>query len=110
LKNLKSELKVEEISIVFGVQESGGVLLQGESKDKLKLLPNTEAKIVDSSNQVVPYNTTGELLVKGFNIMKEYRNNKESTSQVIDSNGFLKTRVQAKVDKDGNYTIVEDTF
>lgn len=57
-----------------------------------KALPNVEVK-VDSK--------TGELMVKGNNVMKGYYNRPDLTSEVIEEDGWLHTGDIAKIDKDG---------
>lgn len=57
-----------------------------------RALPNVEAKIDKK---------TGELLVRGDNVMKGYYNRPELTAEVIDTDGWLHTGDIAKIDKDG---------
>lgn len=51
--------------------------------------PSLKAKIVDPvTGKIVPLNTDGELLIRGFNIMKGYWDEPELTAKVIDKNGW----------------------
>jgi len=72
------------------------------------LLPNMEARIVDSDSKIIttPY-VQGELLLKGPNIMKEYLNNPEATASIFTEDGFLRTGDVAHFDEDGHYYIVD---
>lgn len=70
-------------------------------------IPYTEAKIVDIEHGEVemPIGETGELIIKGPQVMRGYWNKPEETANVI-RNGWLYTGDIAKQDEDGFYYIV----
>jgi acyl-CoA synthetase (AMP-forming)/AMP-acid ligase II len=68
-------------------------------------LPNVECKLVDI--ETGEEGTRGELWVKGPNVMREYLNNAEATSETLDSDGFLHTGDVATVTEEGVFYIVD---
>ncbi|MGA9873274.1 MAG: AMP-binding protein, partial [Rhodococcus sp. (in: high G+C Gram-positive bacteria)] len=71
-------------------------------------IPNVECKLVDpDSGQEVGVGVSGELWIKGPNVMRGYLNNEEATAATLDSDGFLHTGDIAVVTEDGVYTIVD---
>jgi len=98
------------VLVTFGTNETGGVITT-TTYDTVpatnlvgKPLPHTEIQIVDNQDKPVPLNTTGELLVKGFNITSGFRNDSLLTSQKI-KNGYLHTGIRAKLDSNQNLII-----
>ncbi|KAM3960236.1 uncharacterized protein ACR2FA_005712 [Aphomia sociella] len=70
-------------------------------------LPNTQLKIINDKEQTLGVNEVGELLVRGPQVMKGYRNNPEATKNVISEDGWFKTGDIASIDKDGIVTITD---
>ena len=69
--------------------------------------PDTEAKIVDSlSGAEVPSGGTGELVIKGPQVMRGYWNMPEETANVL-RDGWLYTGDIARKDDDGYYFLVD---
>lgn len=62
-----------------------------------KILPGMEVRI-DSDD---PYNKTGEIQVRGENVMKGYYKNEEATSEVFTEDGWLKTGDLGTTDENG---------
>jgi fatty-acyl-CoA synthase len=56
-----------------------------------KGLEQTEIKIVDNKGRIVKVNETGELLVRGYNTMLGYWNDKQKTDETYTQDRFLKT-------------------
>lgn len=69
---------------------------------------NTLARIVDLSGNMedVPVGESGELVVKGPQVMKGYHNNPKATSETI-VDGWLRTGDIARMDEDGYFYIVD---
>ena len=98
----------------FGLTESSPVTHINPYLGKRKIgsigLPvsDTECRIVDidTGKKDVPVGESGELIIKGPQIMKGYRNMKEETKNSI-RNGWLFTGDIATMDEDGYFYIVD---
>ncbi|XP_047534122.1 4-coumarate--CoA ligase 3-like isoform X1 [Vanessa atalanta] len=64
-------------------------------------VPNTDIRIVDSDLKNLGPNETGELLVRGPQVMRGYRNNSEANANVLTNDGWFRTGDLATVDDDG---------
>jgi acyl-CoA synthetase (AMP-forming)/AMP-acid ligase II len=72
------------------------------------LAPNMEARLVDpGTGEDAGPGESGELWLRGPNIMKGYLNNPEATAATIDGEGWLHTGDVATVDAEGVYKIVD---
>jgi long-chain acyl-CoA synthetase len=71
-------------------------------------LPDTEARIVDEATglEELPAGETGELIVRGPQVMKGYFNNPEETTRAL-RGGWLYTGDIARRDRDGFFTIID---
>ena len=84
---------------VFGKRKPGSIGLP---------FPDMEAKIVDieTGEKEVPVGETGELVVKGPQVMKGYWNKPDETAHAL-RGGWLHTGDIAKMDEDGFFYIVD---
>ncbi|MFC1942079.1 class I adenylate-forming enzyme family protein [Chloroflexota bacterium] len=67
---------------------------------------NLDARVVNDKGEDVPVGTTGELILKGPNIMKGYYKNPEMTAQTI-KNGWLYSGDLVKMDEEGFISYVD---
>jgi acyl-CoA synthetase (AMP-forming)/AMP-acid ligase II len=72
------------------------------------LLPNTELRVVDPATGAdVSRGETGELLVRGPQVMQGYLNAPEATADMLDPDGWLHTGDLGSVDQDGYVYVVD---
>jgi long-chain acyl-CoA synthetase len=70
-------------------------------------ISSTEVSIRNEKGKVVAIGETGELCVKGPQVMKTYWNKPEETALVFTKDGFLKTGDIAKMDEEGFIYLVD---
>jgi acyl-CoA synthetase (AMP-forming)/AMP-acid ligase II len=71
-------------------------------------LPNTEMRVVDPATGVdVSRGETGELLVRGPQVMKGYLNAPEATAAMLDPDGWLHTGDLGTIDEAGYVYVVD---
>jgi acyl-CoA synthetase (AMP-forming)/AMP-acid ligase II len=71
-------------------------------------VPNTECRLIDpETGEDAAPGGSGELWIRGPQVMKGYLNNPEATANTVDGEGWLHTGDVAVVDEDGRYMIVD---
>ena len=72
-------------------------------------IPDTECRIVDLEDGIsdVPFGESGELLMRGPQVMQGYWNMPEETAKTLTEDGWLHTGDIAKMDEEGYFYIVD---
>ena len=70
-------------------------------------LPSTEIKLVDEDGKDVSFKESGELCVRGPQVMKGYWQQEKETKQVLSEDGWLKTGDVAVFEDDGYLKIID---
>ncbi len=70
-------------------------------------ISSTECRIIDEDGQPLPANETGELCIRGPQVMKGYWQRPEETAKVLSEDGWLRTGDMAKMDDKGYFYIVD---
>lgn len=114
MKRVMNDMHMKEITICYGLTEASPVITQTKRDDPFekrietvgKPLPYVEVKIVDpESGKELPPNTPGELIARGYNIMKGYYKMPEATEKTV-RNGWLYTKDLAVMDEEGYVKIL----
>jgi fatty-acyl-CoA synthase len=104
------EMNLREITIIYGLTEASPGITQTSRDDTIehrtqtvgKVLPEMEVMIVDpATREPLGPNQNGELVVRGYNVMRGYYNNPEATRAAVDDEGWLRTGDQAAMDSEG---------
>ncbi|MEA5002540.1 MAG: AMP-binding protein [Christensenella sp.] len=114
MKRAMSDMNMSEITITYGQTESSPAITMTTTTDPIevrvatvgKKIPGVEAKIIDpETGEDAPYNTQGEIVARGYNIMKGYYKMPEATAQAIDKDGWLHTGDLGTMDDGGYFKI-----
>ncbi len=89
-------------TVGYGMTECGPLISYSPWREFIpgssgRLLPDMEAIIMSDD----PEHKSGEICVKGVNVMKGYYKNKKATEDVLDKDGWLRTGDMGTLSKDG---------
>ena len=109
MKAAVSTLHMPEITIAYGMTETSPVSFQSSTTDPVekrvgtvgRIHPHAEGKIVDASGEIVPLGEQGEILTRGYLVMKGYWNDEERTAEAIDADGWMHTGDLGTIDEEG---------
>lgn len=114
MRRVIDEMHMSEVTIAYGMTETSPVSCQTNKHTPLEkqvstvglVQPNLEVKIVDTeTGEVVPVGETGELLTKGYSVMKGYWGSRFKTKQSI-QDGWMHTGDLATMDEEGYIKVV----
>jgi HIP---CoA ligase len=94
---MASRLGFSIIATGYGMTESSGCCTQTRPGDDARTValtsgcpvPGVEVLIVDDAGNPVPAGTHGEVLIRGFNVMRGYYLDESATRAAIDEEGWL---------------------
>ena len=114
MKQVISDMHAGEVTIAYGLTEGSPVMTQTATDDPIELrvstvgqhLPGIEVRIVNpETNTEAPPETQGEVVCRGYNVMKGYYKMAEATAIAIDKDGWLHSGDLGTVDKNGYFKI-----
>lgn len=109
------------VVIAYGLTESCGTATVGDpnadsetiSRTVGKAIEGTEVIVADAEGAPVPTGESGEVCIRGYNVMQGYFDDPEATAAAIDAGGWLHTGDVGILDEQGNLRItdrVKDMF
>jgi fatty-acyl-CoA synthase len=109
MNRVVSDMHMPEVTICYGMTETSPVSFQSRYDDALErrvttvgtVHPHVQVKIVDAQGRTVPRGVPGELLTRGYSVMRGYWADPERTRDVIDEAGWMHTGDIATIDDDG---------
>jgi len=121
IRRMRDELGFETIITGYGLTETCGTVSMCDQDDDPetiattsgKAIPGVEVRCVDASGAEVPRGEAGEVVVRGYNVMRGYFEDEAETAATIDAEGWLHTGDVAVMDERGYLRItdrVKDMF
>ena len=115
VKGLWSDLGIETVLTAYGLTEATGTVTmcrRGDSAEVIsgtsgRAIPDVDVRIVGADGAELPRGEAGEIVVRGYNVMRGYFNDSEATDEAIDIDGWLHTGDVGVMDAAGNVTITD---
>ncbi|MBR5987477.1 MAG: AMP-binding protein, partial [Clostridia bacterium] len=114
MREVIEKMHMPEICITYGQTEASPACTMSKTTDSIEVRVNTvgapifavENKIVDpATGEDLPDECDGEIVARGYNIMKGYYKMPEATAAAIDKDGWLHTGDIGRRTKEGYYKI-----
>ncbi|MBT4518665.1 MAG: AMP-binding protein, partial [Halieaceae bacterium] len=114
IEAMRNELGIESVLAGYGLTETCGTVTMTDMNDSPQVIVRScgraidgvEVRCVDQMNNEVARGEAGEVVVRGFNVMRGYLDEDEQ-SGVIDARGWLHTGDLAVMDDSGYLTITD---
>jgi acyl-CoA synthetase (AMP-forming)/AMP-acid ligase II len=115
IEKMLSVLGFETVVTGYGLTESMGIVTMcrpGDSVDRIALtcgvpIPGVEVRCVDEQGGTVARGEPGEVLVRGYNVMRGYLDDPVATAETIDPDGWLHTGDVGVLDAEGYLRITD---
>ncbi|MFB7647246.1 FadD3 family acyl-CoA ligase [Streptomyces sp. NPDC056084] len=109
VERLRGELGVDTVLTAYGLSEASGIVTMCRRGDPAgviaatsgRAIPGTEVRVLAGPGE------PGEILVRGFNVMRGYFEDPAETARAIDPDGWLHTGDIGVLDEAGNLRITD---
>ena len=99
IRRMRAELGFETIVTGYGLTEATGIATMCRHDDDPetisttsgRAIPDVEVRIVNDEGAEVPRGEPGEVVIRGYNIMRGFIHDPEATAEAIDAEGWLHT-------------------
>ncbi|KAB1504121.1 AMP-binding protein [Corynebacterium sp. 320] len=109
MREVMDIMGMTEVSICYGMTETSPVNHQTTPDDAVEKRvetvgrpgPHIEVKIVDANGDILPRGQQGEILVRGYSVMKGYWDMPVKTEEAIDDDGWMHSGDLGLMDDEG---------
>jgi fatty-acyl-CoA synthase len=114
MQKVIDRMHMRQVTIGYGMTETSPISFQSSMDDSIgnrvstvgRVHPHQEVKIVDADGRIVPHGVTGELLTRGYSVMRGYWDDDVRTGESIDAAGWMHSGDLATLDAQGYCRIV----
>ncbi|MBC9716366.1 fatty acid--CoA ligase family protein [Streptomyces sp. TRM66268-LWL] len=115
VERLRTELGIATVLTAYGLSEASGIVTMCRRGDEAatisatsgRAIPDTEVRIVNPAGDPLPVGKPGEVLVRGYNVMRGYFEDPQETKKAITADGWLRTGDVGLLDEAGNLRITD---
>ncbi len=113
MRRVMEQMHVREITIAYGMTETSPISFQSSTEDPVsarvstvgRIQPHVECRVADEAGRTLPIGARGELLTRGYLVMKGYWGDPERTTESI-RDGWMHSGDIATIDAEGYCRIV----
>ena len=114
MRRVVADMHMPEVTICYGMTETSPVSFQTQPDDPLerrvstvgRVHPHVQVKVIDADGRITPRGTPGELVTRGYCVMRGYWNDEQRTRDAIDAGGWMHTGDLGVIDEEGYCNIV----
>jgi acyl-CoA synthetase (AMP-forming)/AMP-acid ligase II len=115
IKRMRAELGFETIVTGYGLTEATGIATMCRHDDDPetisttagRAIPGIDVQVVDATGAEVPRGEPGEIVVRGYNVMRGFLHDPDATKEAIDAGGWLHTGDVGVMDERGYIRITD---
>jgi HIP---CoA ligase len=115
INRMRAELGFETIVTGYGLTESTGIATMCRHDDDPviisttcgRAIPGTEVLVVDDKGEPVAPGAPGEVVIRGYNVMRGFIHDADASAEAIDAGGWLHTGDIGVMDEQGNLRITD---
>jgi len=115
IRRMREELGFETVLTAYGLTEASGMATMTRADDPPetiattsgRAIPGVEVHCVDEAGAEVPRGDPGEVVIRGYNVMRGYFEDPEETARAIDAEGWLHTGDVGVMDERGYLRITD---
>jgi acyl-CoA synthetase (AMP-forming)/AMP-acid ligase II len=115
IEQMRDDLGFDTVITAYGLTEGCGFATMCRRDDDPvtiattsgRAMPGIEVEVVDDDGSVLPAGEAGEVVVKGYNVMRGYFEDPAATAEAIDAEGWLHTGDIGVMDERGYLRITD---